>query len=133
MHKLSESQLQILDERWNGLVFDEHDLRKGFLQAFSELGAEGLSLHLALNSRGIPNNEQVADLAAMLSLDVGITRRGELKAKLGSDGERIVETLRADDRFAVSLVLITLLLKSLKRLLFQQDAEAAASMIYIPT
>jgi hypothetical protein len=133
MLKLNPDQKQTLEERWNGAVFDEHDLRGTYLQGYAALEGERLNSLFEFDEEGVPADEQAADLVVILSVEVSLDRSGnKLLAKPSSNGEKLLLALNAHEQLSAHMPLLALYMRHLIHYLYGQSAKTAQQLLYTP-
>lgn len=141
MQKLTETQKEILTEQWVSLVSDDNDFRYRVVAQFSTLGVDGLLMHcFNLNKTGVGKTvlqDQVANLAVIMSPDVSGDVKGSLSAKPNSDGEKILNILKEDKDLLFKVVpLLTAYLAELHRYLYREargNRDVVRKFIYVPS
>lgn len=141
---------ECIERQWSELVSKENDLRVSFLRGYAKLDVSGILLHCEVEAdRPVSdefdeedlepkfgNSEQIANLAVILSKDVGVNiKTYKISARPGSAGERILETLKGAEELAEILRLVKECLLSLHHFLYReakQDRKVVRDLIYIP-
>lgn len=134
---LNEEQLEMLVQQWAEVVPEGQDYRPTFLSGYKDLTVEQILLHITGENRKV-SDEQVANLAVIMSGEVGVDLSSrELKAKIGSDGEKLLKILSQMDRKILRIVfpLLGAFLVALHKYLYReakQDRNVVRALIFVP-